>query len=172
MKKQTGFLPNADRYQFDSKLCKTGFAQVDTGQDASYYGIWANPVTLEVAEYAEGDYTHKKAESKTEFIEELRIIEAYHTKYNDFIGIDPGWNIEPLTTLFTNLGLGDLLHGDDRRVKRSNIKILLGDKSGSGYPHWLLDKDRPKALEIAKELNESYDPKEMPEILGRLNAYL
>jgi len=36
-----------------------GFAQVDTEQDASYHGIWANPFKLITISYVEGDvYTN------------------------------------------------------------------------------------------------------------------
>ena len=49
---------STDRYIFDFKLCTTGkgWAQVDTEQDASYFGTWANPFELKVVSYTEGDY--------------------------------------------------------------------------------------------------------------------
>ena len=36
---------SADRYRYDFGLCsyENGFSQVDTRQDAWYYGTWANP---------------------------------------------------------------------------------------------------------------------------------
>ena len=172
MKKQTAFFPDAARYQFDRRFCSNGFAQVDTGQDAWYFGIWANPETFEIFTYAEGDLIYKKAENQVEFVGEMRTIEAFHTRYDDFIGIDPGWEPEPLTTRFTKLGLADLLHSDDRQARRGKIKILLGDQSGPGYPYWLADIDRPKALEIAREFKSTHDPKEMRKILDRLNTHL
>jgi len=53
MKTITDFDPETSRYAFDFRLChfKNGWAQLDTRQDASYYGNWINPVTrqLEVA---------------------------------------------------------------------------------------------------------------------------
>ena len=63
------FMP-ADRYVFDFKLCapRDGWAQVDTSQDASYYGTWANPFKLEVITYLEGDIVIKKADNTDEFI--------------------------------------------------------------------------------------------------------
>lgn len=35
----------ADRYIYDFKYCSTsnGWAQIDTSQDASYFGQWINP---------------------------------------------------------------------------------------------------------------------------------
>ena len=37
-----------DRYVYDFGLCsyENGWAQVDTAQDASYFGTWANPTRL------------------------------------------------------------------------------------------------------------------------------
>ena len=57
MKEQTAFDPMTDRYSFDFKLCtpKNGWAQVDTSQDASYFGTWANPFERKTVSYCEGD---------------------------------------------------------------------------------------------------------------------
>ena len=56
MKRETDFIMNGDRYQFDWGECSTanGYAQVDTKQDAWYYGTWANPETFTIVSYAEG----------------------------------------------------------------------------------------------------------------------
>ena len=47
MIRETSFEPS-DRYQFDSGECSAanGYAQIDTGQDAWYFGQWANPHDL------------------------------------------------------------------------------------------------------------------------------
>ena len=44
MKITREFCPG-DRYVYDFGLCtyEKGWAQVDTAQDASYFGTWANP---------------------------------------------------------------------------------------------------------------------------------
>ena len=45
MKTEKNFI-EADRYLFDFYHCSTkkGYAQLDTSQDASYYGTWTNPL--------------------------------------------------------------------------------------------------------------------------------
>ena len=49
------FIPS-DRYKFDCGLPRH-FAQVDTSQDASYYGNWASAEALTLVSYCEGDVT-------------------------------------------------------------------------------------------------------------------
>ncbi|OPL09434.1 MAG: hypothetical protein AVO38_10930 [delta proteobacterium ML8_D] len=101
----------ADRYTYDFGLCsiKHGFAQIDTGQDASYYGQWCNPFRLLIFQYIEGDCITTECETAAEFCEEIRKIVQYHTQNDRFYGIDPGLNLE-LIEQFTKLGLADLLH--------------------------------------------------------------
>lgn len=105
------FVP-ADRYVYDWGFCssKNGFAQVDTEQDASYFGTWANPITLTLFCYCEGDCTTTKCENAIEFVERVRSIKAWNEDHGyRFIGIDPGFD-ELLKAEFIALGLGDLLH--------------------------------------------------------------
>lgn len=95
MKTIRRFDPLGDRYQFDASLCKrgAGWAQVDTTQDASYFGTWTNPTARQVLSFAEGDITLESAESDEEY----------------WKGIDPGFD-ENLRAAFHRLGLEDLLH--------------------------------------------------------------
>jgi hypothetical protein len=105
------FMP-ADRYVFDFKLCapRDGWAQVDTSQDASYYGTWANPFKLEVITYLEGDIVIKKADNTDEFTTEIRDIKKWNNENGfRFIGIDALCR-EELIGKFQEVGLGDLLH--------------------------------------------------------------
>jgi len=100
------------RYQFDFDLCSApkGYAQIDTSQDASYFGIWANPDLLIVATYCEGDITVRIAESDAEFVAEIREIKRWNEDNGHrFSGIDGMCN-ETLIDRFEALGLGDLLH--------------------------------------------------------------
>ena len=109
----------ADRYRYDFGLCsiRNGFAQVDTKQDAHYFGTWANPFKLAILNYCEGDVTLSEAASEYEFVAELRRIELWnrdqgHERFNSngcWIGIDPGFN-EGLKAAFVKLGVPDLLH--------------------------------------------------------------
>lgn len=111
MKTERKFLP-ADRYVYDFGPCsvKNGFAQIDTSQDASYFGTWANPQTLVIVSYCEGDVTIQTADNAQEFANELRNIKAWNDN-NDhtFKGIDPGLNSD-IESAFASLGLDDLLH--------------------------------------------------------------
>lgn len=111
MKRETGFIMNGDRYRFDSGECsvKNGFAQVDTKQDAWYYGTWANPHTLTIVSYAEGDITRQTAEDAEEFASAMRELKAWNEKLGYWMGIDPMLNTE-IESKFKELGLGDLLH--------------------------------------------------------------
>lgn len=107
MKKYKEFEPG-DRYIYDVLLSTgKGFAQVDTRNDAWYYGTWASPFCLVIFSYVEGDCYTTVCESEEEFIEELRRIKEWNRE--DFRGVDPGFNPE-LKKRFEDLGLGDLLH--------------------------------------------------------------
>jgi len=112
MKTVREFYPDAERYLFDFKLCtlKKGYAQLDTKQDASYFGAWANPEKLVYVSYTEGDCCIKQAENEEEFTEEIRS----WAKWTDENGWGPA-KIDPLCDeglieRFKSLGLGDLLH--------------------------------------------------------------
>lgn len=75
-----------DRYQFDFKICtaEKGWAQVDTYQDAYYFGVWVNPITLETFTFCEGDTTYIKCENENEFKAEVwKIIRFYDRMGND-----------------------------------------------------------------------------------------
>jgi hypothetical protein len=82
-----------------------GFAQVDTNQDAWYFGTWANPKTLRVVQYCEGDLSIYDCETPEEFVSWLTEMAA--AEY--FKGIDGMLNDE-LIKGFQALGLGRLLH--------------------------------------------------------------
>lgn len=109
---ETGFYMNADRYRWDCGECssKNGFAQLDTSQDAPYYGAWANPTSRIFIEYCEGDFTKTTHETDEEFIETIR--EFCQT--DRFRGIDPGWNISDADP-WKALGLTKFLHESYRK---------------------------------------------------------
>ena len=111
MKTTREFAPG-DRYRYDFKTCTTGkgWAQVDTSQDASYFGTWANPFELKVFNYCEGDLCLQECESVDEFVAELNSIKKWNEDNGHrFFGIDPGFN-EALRGKFDEIGCGDLLH--------------------------------------------------------------
>ena len=107
MIREERFLMHGDRYLFDNGICsyKQGFAQVDTTQDAWYYGTWTNPDTLQIVQYMEGDYITLTAESVEEYVQYFRD----YSQSDYFIGIDTMLN-ETLKSRFIELGLGELLH--------------------------------------------------------------
>ena len=112
MKVKKEFIYDGDRYIFDFKHCtiKNGYAQIDTGQDAWYYGTWANPFGLKFVCYCEGDLSVEIADNKKEFVEKILSFKKWNEENGwKFKGIDPGFNV-PLKKEFEILGLGNLLH--------------------------------------------------------------
>ena len=111
MKRSTQFDPLGNRYQFDEGLCRpaAGWAQVDTRQDASYYGIWTNPKTRQILTFCEGDIIVETAENDDEYIEAVRGLHAWNDEREFWKGIDALCN-EHLIGEFRRLGLEGLLH--------------------------------------------------------------
>jgi hypothetical protein len=102
----------ADRYKYDFGLCsaRNGFAQVDTGQDASYFGTWAHPSKLVIVCYCEGDVSIDTYETPDEFVAAMRGLKEWNEKHgHGFKGIDP-MMVNAIEQKFRELGLGDLLH--------------------------------------------------------------
>ena len=54
---ERSFLAGADRYVFDFNECTpgSGWQQLDTAEDASYFGVWLHPERLETLSFIEGD---------------------------------------------------------------------------------------------------------------------
>jgi hypothetical protein len=106
----TQFYQNADRYQFDAIYTpKHGWCQVDTPQDASYFGIWANPKLMEVASYMEGDWSLRSFDEPSEFAEWVRNMLSIYDRTTGKAMIDGHLSPE-LIGLWTKLGLEDRLH--------------------------------------------------------------
>lgn len=105
MERTTKFLPYHDRYQFDSQLCPKGYAQVDTDQDASYFGIWANPALRKIVTFCEGDVSIVDAGTDVEFVKKIKSMNGFYGG----IKIDPGFSGE-LKKSFERIGLSDMLH--------------------------------------------------------------
>jgi peptidoglycan/xylan/chitin deacetylase (PgdA/CDA1 family) len=100
-----------DRYRYDFHLCRAvdGWAQLDTRQDASYHGIWINPVSLKLFSYVEGDTTLTECESEAEFITAARICFEWHKEHGYFIGVD-AMEAGGAKQAFVRMGLGEYLH--------------------------------------------------------------
>jgi len=103
-----------DRYAFDWGMCSMarGWAQIDTEQDASYFGTWANPFERKLFSYVEGDVCLTLCDTDQEFVNEILRIKAWHDETGwKFLGIDPGVNHDnPLGAAFKRMGLGQWLH--------------------------------------------------------------
>lgn len=109
MKKTEYLLPHAERYLFDFTKCTyaKGWAQIDTEQDASYYGNWINPTERAVTIFAEGDVSEIVFDDDAEMI-------AWMQRFKDneglgFKGIDPGLGSVMPSVLIAH-GLGPFLH--------------------------------------------------------------
>jgi hypothetical protein len=102
---------NADRYLYDSKLPRD-FAQLDTSQDASYYGNWASAQRLVLFSYCEGDCTTTQCETVEEFRQELKRFQEFCKRIGyKFHGIDPGWiHTDELLQPWRDAGLSHLIH--------------------------------------------------------------
>jgi hypothetical protein len=70
---QRWFTPDGTRYAMDFAHCgyHSDWYQVDTEQDATYYGTWANPVTRQLLTYCEGDITLTQFPTPTQYATEL-----------------------------------------------------------------------------------------------------
>jgi hypothetical protein len=97
IKKTTGFEPNQTRYFYDFALLKKGFAQIDTSEDASYYGNWANAATFEMFSFVEGDTCHVKCDTASEFAQIMcEFVEFCASQGKDYFrGVDVGPNHAP-----------------------------------------------------------------------------
>jgi len=100
-----------DRYIYDFHKCtsRDGWAQIDTSEDAHYYGNWANPLLLEIVTYIEGDVTTYKADTVKEFVEEMRRLQKFHEENKSPCKID-GMGKDVIINKFKDMGLGDMLH--------------------------------------------------------------
>ena len=110
MEKRTSF-KSTDRYEFDFGICSSenGFAQIDTTQDAWYYGTWANPFTFVEVSYCEGDITFVMCENEAEFVKRIRSTKAWNDEGGYWKGIDAGLD-DKATQRWQEIGLGDLMH--------------------------------------------------------------
>jgi hypothetical protein len=126
---ERSFLPG-DRYLYDFELCtpSKGFAQVDTQQDASYYGNWANPFDFILVSYCEGDVTKTTCNNAEEFKEKIRYIKTWNEENGyRFCGVDPLCNAK-LEQQFINLGLSDLFHPFTQKLLKIGIWLKEASK--------------------------------------------
>ncbi len=102
----------ATRYKYDFGQCsvENGWAQVDTGQDASYFGTWINPTLRQTLCYCEGDATICQFDTDAELVAEMsHTREWLDENGSGFKGIDPGFS-ETLKARLISAGLASYLH--------------------------------------------------------------
>ena len=131
MKIDRCFHPLTDRYAFDRCFSVgRGYAQIDTSQDASYFGTWANPAERKIIGYAEGDVTYQTAESDEEFAEAIRSISDWNREKGYTFGIDAGGS-EELADRFEALGLGGFLQWGEGETVNQTLEAMVG--AGSAH---------------------------------------
>ena len=98
-------------YAFDFKHCTpaNGWAQIDTRQDASYFGTWTNPFTLKIVTYCEADIVIEEANSPAEYVDTIHKLKTWNEEAGYWLGID-GMLKDDIIAEFNKLGLDDLLH--------------------------------------------------------------
>jgi hypothetical protein len=112
MTKTTRDFAPADRYVYDFNHCsiEKGWAQIDTNQDAWYYGQWINPDRRQIFQYVEGDLYLIECDTDHELVEEIRKMKAWNQEQGlRFLGIDPGFS-EALKAALIRAGLQEYLH--------------------------------------------------------------
>jgi len=127
IKKET-FFESVDRYAFDFNMCRSskGYAQLETSEDASYFGNWVNFRDYKIVSYCEGDITIESCDTKEEFKKLLKkTVDFYKFDQENFKGIDLLCN-EKIINDFNKLGLDKkyYLHKSDyeRTLKGENLK--------------------------------------------------
>ena len=115
MTKQREFAPG-DRYLYDFKYCtiSNGWAQIDTRQDASYFGQWINPTKRQILSYCEGDVCLTTCDDDAELLAEMTALRdfANSVEPGGFLGIDPGFS-RTLQLALIAAGLRGFAHARD-----------------------------------------------------------
>ena len=78
MKVTRGFDLDGSRYPYDQKLCREGWKQFDTTEDAWYFGIWVQVQEFKIVTFAEGDLTEIQCESEDEMRQKLKEMEEFY----------------------------------------------------------------------------------------------
>ena len=105
-----------NRYYYDFGPChfSKGWAQLDTAQDASYFGNWINPITLRAFSYCEGDLTTVECESEAEFVEHVReAMRFYRVERGETGAAIDGMCSERIIEALKRMGLGEFLHSGE-----------------------------------------------------------
>ena len=83
------FLMEGERYLFDFNMDLGRWLQIDTENDASYLGYWANPTARRTLSYIEGDVYLIECVDDESYDREVAALCADNTEAPAFIVIDP-----------------------------------------------------------------------------------
>ena len=102
---------SADRYLYDFGLCsyENGFSQIDTNQDAWYYGTWANPFKFIIFNYVEGDCYTTICDNAEEFKQAMTELAQWNIESGHGCKIDPGGDPKNKEQ-WVKVGLSEYLH--------------------------------------------------------------
>ena len=72
------FMLYGSRYPFDAVLCKEGWEQFDTHQDANYFGVWVHYEKLQTITYCEGDISLVCCKTNEDHVQEVKEMESFY----------------------------------------------------------------------------------------------
>lgn len=100
---------HSSRYFYDTGACSTenGYSNIRTNQDASYFGTWANPFTLTIFCYCEGDLITTQCDTAEEFVAEMRELKRWNEESERYCDIDT--ISQDQINRWNELGLGDMV---------------------------------------------------------------
>jgi hypothetical protein len=103
-----------DRYDIASMALlnlSNGWAQIDTWQDASYFGVWTNPARMEIFSYAEGDTCLEKCTDAADYVDAVKRCISFYEHPRQPCRIDVFESRFPeIAKAFRDLGLGEFIH--------------------------------------------------------------
>ena len=77
-----------DRYAFDFALMPTRrWAQIDTADDASHYGMWTCPAERRIICFADGDITDTRCASDPEYLAQVYPVDRPFCRFWPYFGI-------------------------------------------------------------------------------------
>ena len=120
-----------NRYAYDFGLCsnKGDWAQMDTSQDAPWFGQWANPFARKIICYAEGDHTLIECDTDAEFTAKLDEIAAFHRENDQWKGIDT-WSVR-IRERFVAAGSKHLVHPSCFEIQETESTENASDVNGA-----------------------------------------
>lgn len=142
----------ADRYFYDFGLCSsTGdWAQMDTAQDAPWFGQWANPFDRQIIIYAEGDRTLIECGTDAEFTAKLDEIAGFHHNNDEWKGIDT-WSVR-IRERFVAASARHLVHPSCFGMQETdeNAPDVDGPLSATAAPAHAIGRMTPARLQTSE----------------------